>query len=82
MLSRRPYACGLTAPCSIRESLWSTKTSSSRAILSIDGPPRVLDIPDLAGLCFLHFRVGSEKFDHSRAVIRVRRDTEQLEFIL
>ena len=47
--------------------------------------PRVLDdILDLGGdFRFLHFRVGREKFDHSRAVIRVQAaDTEQLEFIL
>ncbi len=47
--------------------------------------PRVLDdILDLGGdFRFLNFRVGREKFDHSRAVIRVQAaDEGQLEFIL
>lgn len=47
--------------------------------------PRVLDdILDLGGdFRFLNFRVGREKFDHSRAVIRVQAaDEGQLELIL
>lgn len=47
--------------------------------------PRVLDdILDLGGdFRFLNFRVGREKYDHSRAVIRVQAaDEAQLELIL